>query len=125
MLHDSEIETKTQNGSGPGGQHQNKTESAVRMTHKPTGISVFINGRKQNENKKEARRILESRVANQQQSLQKKKRNDVRSQQVDGGGRGNKVRTYNFIDSRVVDHRLGTRTGKIKQVMKGQFNLLW
>jgi peptide chain release factor 1 len=124
VLCDREVEVTTQRGSGPGGQHQNKTESAVRMVHKPTGLSVYINGRSQKANKKEARRILESRVAERNSSLEKKKRDHNKREQVDGGGRGNKVRTYNFIANRVTDHVRGTKTGKIKQVMRGHFELL-
>jgi len=123
-LCDRDIEITTQRGSGPGGQHQNKTESAVRMIHKPTGLSVYINGRSQKANKKEARRILETRVVQRHSSLEKKKRDGDKREQVDGGGRGNKVRTYNFIANRVVDHVRGTKTGLIKQVMKGRFDLL-
>ncbi len=125
ILQDKDIVIKTQGGSGPGGQHQNKTESAVRMTHTPTGIMVYINGRSQNANKKEARKILESRVSDHYQAIENAKFSKNKQKQVDGGGRGNKTRTYNFIDKRVVDHRLNTKTTKIKQVMKGEFHLLW
>jgi peptide chain release factor 1 len=95
------------------------------MTHKPTGISVYINGRSQKANKREARKILETRVSERCLSLEKNKKDRQKRKQVDGGGRGNKVRTYNFIDSRVTDHALGTKTSKLKQVMKGRFDLLW
>lgn len=125
QLRENDIDIKTQRGSGPGGQHQNTTDSAVRMTHRPTGISVFINGRSQNVNKKEARNILEQRVANHHDSLDKQKRDNDKMQQVDGGGRSNKIRTYNFVKGRVVDHRLGTRTSNVKKVMKGHFELLF
>jgi peptide chain release factor 1 len=124
-LKEQDIETKTQRGHGPGGQHQNTTDSAVRMVHKPTDTVVFINGRDQHSNKRLARQILEARVAEKIRGRQNRERSENKREQVDGGGRGNKTRTYNFLDSRVVDHILGTRTSKIKQVMKGRFDLLW
>ncbi|WP_366883044.1 peptide chain release factor-like protein [Hydrogenophaga sp.] len=123
-LNKRDIETKTQRGHGPGGQHQNKTDSAVRMVHVPTGTTVFVNGRDQHANRREARRILESRVANIHDSVQRSQRAKAKREQVDGGGRGNKIRTYNFIDGRAVDHRSGKKTSKLKQVMKGRFDLL-
>lgn len=95
------------------------------MRHRPTGIKVFINGRKQNQNKKEARRILESRVKAHFQAIDSADRNKNKTEQIGNMKRSGKVRTYNFIDKRVTDHRLGTKTSKIKQVMKGQFELLW
>jgi peptide chain release factor 1 len=119
-----DIDIKTQGGSGPGGQHQNKTDSAVRMTHRPTGIQVFINGRDQQRNRRDALRILTAKVHEHHQSLRNEKYAAHRTHQIGDGGRSNKVRTYNFVDSRVVDHRLGTRTKQIKQVMKGRFDLL-
>jgi len=123
-LNDKDVETTTQRGSGKGGQHQNKTDSCVRMTHKPTKISVVINGRCQHKNRRQARKILEARVAEILIAKTARRTAASKSRQVDGGGRGNKVRTYNFIDSRVVDHRTGAKTDKIKKVMKGRFDLL-
>lgn len=124
-LNEKDLEVTTQRGHGPGGQHQNTTDSAVRIIHKPTGIQVFINGRDQHSNKKEARRIIEHRVRKAYDAQRKSERSDSKSEQVDGGGRGNKIRTYNFINNRVTDHIRGTKTSKIKQVMKGKFELLW
>lgn len=58
-------------------------------------------------------------------SVQRSQKTEKKREQVDGGGRGNKIRTYNFIDGRAVDHRTGKKTSKLKQVMKGRFDLLW
>lgn len=124
-IHESELETKTQRGGGPGGQHQNVTDSCVRMTHTPTGISVVINGRDQHSNRREARAILESRVYELYTRRDKAVRDARKSEQVGNGGRGDKVRTYNFLESRVTDHRLGTKTTKLKQVMKGHLEFLY
>ncbi len=123
-LPDDELDVKTQGGSGPGGQHQNKADSAVRMTHKPTGLQVFINGRDQHRNRREALRILTAKVYEQYHAQQSAEYGTERRNQMGNGGRGDKIRTYNFIDSRVVDHRLGRRTKQIKRIMKGDFGIL-
>jgi peptide chain release factor 1 len=125
-LPDDELEVRTQPGHGPGGQHQNKTASAVRMTHRPTGLQVFINGRDQHSNRREALRILTARVNEHLAEQRNEEYARLRNQQRDGGGRGNKVRTYNFIGGgRIVDHRLGVKTYKVREVMKGRFDLLF
>ena len=124
-LRESDIEVQTKRGSGPGGQHKNKTESCVRMVHKPTGVTATIDSRDQHANKKEARRVLESRVRALHENGIHDSISSNKRQQMDGGGRGNKVRTYNFIESRVTDHRLETKTTKIDKIMKGQLELLW
>jgi len=121
---DSELEVKTQGGHGPGGQHQNNTDSAVRMTHKPTGLQVFINGRDQHSNRREAKRILTARVNELRQADEQESYNAKRKAQWGGGGRTGKIRTYNFIKSRVTDHRLNKKTRQIDKVMKGRFDLL-
>jgi peptide chain release factor 1 len=123
-LSSNEITVKTQGGSGPGGQHQNRTASAVRMTHNDTGLQVLINGRCQHANRREALDILTARVNELERADKVGERNKLREQQMGGGSRGDKVRTYNFIDGRVVDHKLGKRTAQIGRVMKGQFDLL-
>lgn len=120
-----EVNITTQCGHGPGGQHQNKTESAVKVVHKPTGISVFINGRDQHSNKREALKILTIRVNELKNNNDKAVYGNLRKMQIDGGGRGNKIRTYNFVENRVVDHKLGTKTNQVKQVIdRGNFNLI-
>lgn len=124
-LTESEVEITTTKGSGPGGQHRNKTESAVRAKHIPTGITVFIgNGRDQHSNKREAISILTARVYELKKSQTDAAYGANRQAQMGGGGRSDKVRTYNFMESRVVDHRLGTKTSNVKAIMKGQFELI-
>jgi peptide chain release factor 1 len=125
-LPDDEVEIKTQCGHGPGGQHQNKTASAVRATHRPTGLQVFINGRDQHSNRREALRILAARVNRLTAGAAQREYEGLRRDQHGDGRRGDKVRTYNFIGGgRVVDHRLGVKTNKIWEVMKGGFDLLF
>jgi peptide chain release factor 1 len=122
---DRDLEIKTQGGHGPGGQHQNKTDSAVRIKHKPTGLQVFINGRSQKANKIEAKKVISARVSEHYQEQSDKTYGKNRKNQHGGGGRSNKVRTYNFLESRAVDHRLGTKSGQVKQIIsRGRFDLL-
>lgn len=124
-LKDEDLEVTCQTGHGKGGQHQNKTASAVRMRHKPSGLTVFINGRDQHSNKREALKILTAKVNELRLSEIDADYAAIRKEQLADGGRSNKIRTYNFMESRVVDHRLGTKTGNIKAIMRGEFDILF
>lgn len=124
-LPESELEIITQRGHGKGGQHQNMTDSAVRMVHKPTRLSVFINGRDQHANRREALRILTIRVRQHQQEAKDAVYNNDRRSQMGGGTRSDKRRTYNFLEDRVVDHILNKKMRRVKDVIqKGRFDLL-
>jgi peptide chain release factor 1 len=125
QLRDSDLQTETCGGHGPGGQHQNATDSAVRMKHVPTGIVVFINGRDQKYNKITARRVLTARVYDKLKSESDAEYAALRKEQLGDAGRGDKVRTYNFLKSQATDHRFNVKTGNIKPLMKGQFELLF
>jgi peptide chain release factor 1 len=95
------------------------------MVHKPTGLSVVIDGRSQADNKRNALKILADRVRKHYDDLAGAKFSEVRKAQMGDGGRGDKVRTYNFINSRAVDHRTGKKTGQVRRVIeKGEFDLL-
>ena len=118
-LREEELEVITQCGHGKGGQHQNKTASAVRIKHLPTGLTVFINGRDQHANKREAMKIITARVRDKHQTEADKDYAEYRKKTLGDGGRGAKVRTYNFIDSFVKDHRNNVRVNNIQAVMKG------
>lgn len=124
-VEDKDLEVITQGGHGPGGQHQNKTDSAVRMRHLPTGIEVFINGRSQMANRREALDTLTEKVQEHYQAQIDAEYDAERLAQRDGGGRANKVRTYNFIKDRAVDHRFNVKCGDVKSVIeKGRFDRL-
>lgn len=124
-IRDEDLEVITQGGHGPGGQHQNKTESAVRMRHLPTGIEVFINGRDQRSNRRQALDVIKQRVTDYHQKQIDEAYNSNRKKQRDGGGRSNKIRTYNFLNDRVVDHRFNIKCGDIQSIInKGKFERL-
>lgn len=123
-LNMDEVKVTTQGGSGPGGQHQNMRDSAVRMTHRPTGIQVFINGRDQHANRAEAERILAARVHDHFCQLQNSEYRELRMSQMGRSGRGQKCRTYNYLDGRAVDHRNGKRANVKAVIGKGQLGLL-
>jgi peptide chain release factor 1 len=107
--------------SGPGGQHVNKTESAVRLTHHETGIVVSMQDEKsQHKNLAKALRILKSRLYDHYQQAEQQKRSAERKTMVGSGDRSDKIRTYNFPDNRVTDHRIGLTLYKLDQIIHGQ-----
>lgn len=111
-------------GSGPGGQARNTTATAVKIIHKPTGLSARVDSRDQSQNKKEALRILTARVNEFYNSEEYKKYGSMRLSKLGDGRRGKKIRTYNFIDSFCKDHELNTKTSKIDDIMRGKFDLI-
>ncbi|MCP3936782.1 MAG: peptide chain release factor 1 [Actinomycetia bacterium] len=107
--------------SGPGGQSVNTTDSAVRITHKPTGLVVSMQDEKsQLQNKDKALRVLRSRLLKAQQDAQAAELSAARRDQVGGGGRSEKIRTYNFKENRVTDHRIGLTLYKLDKVLSGE-----
>ncbi len=108
--------------SGPGGQHVNKTESAVRLTHYETGIVVSMQDEKsQHKNLSKALRILKSRLYDHYQQAEQAKRAAERKSMVGSGDRSDKIRTYNFPDNRLTDHRIGFTIYKLDQIIRGDF----
>jgi peptide chain release factor 1 len=108
--------------SGPGGQHVNKTESAVRLTHHETGIVVSMQDEKsQHKNLAKALRILKSRLYEHYQQQEQAKRAAERKTMVGSGDRSDKIRTYNFPQNRVTDHRIGYTVNQLDQIIAGDF----
>src|SRR3954469_5588039 len=108
--------------SGPGGQHVNKTESAVRLTHYATNIVVSMQDEKsQHKNLAKALRILKSRLYDHYLQEEQRKRAAERKTMVGSGDRSDKIRTYNFPDNRLTDHRIGFTIYKLDQIIRGDF----
>ena len=124
ILNPDDLEIQATKGSGPGGQNKNKSKNMIRMKHVPTGFVACVDGRDYQQNRKMALSILTARVNDCQQTKDRDTHNARRQRQLDGKGRGNKIRTYNFIKQRVVDHRLNAKTRRIDDVMKGNFDLI-
>jgi peptide chain release factor 1 len=109
--------------SGPGGQSVNTTDSAVRVTHLPTGMVVSMQDEKsQIQNRAKALQVLRSRLLKQAQDEQAAEASAARRGQVGGGGRSEKVRTYNFKENRVTDHRIGLTVHKLDKVLAGELD---
>lgn len=125
QLSAADIETTTQTGKQKaGGQNANKVASAVRMKHRPTGLTVFINGRDQLANKKKALQILTAKVNELHQRACAERYQNQKAEAFSERGRGDKIRTYNFLAHFVTDHRTGKTTRSVKEIMKGHLELL-
>jgi peptide chain release factor 1 len=119
----NELEVDVYRSSGPGGQSVNTTDSAVRITHLPTGLVVTCQDEKsQLQNKEKALRILRSRLLQAERERQAEELSSTRRDQVKGGGRSEKIRTYNFKEKRVTDHRIGLTLHALDQVLAGQLD---
>ena len=118
-LDDSDIEERFDRGSGKGGQHQNTTDSAVTLIHRPTGITVHQEGRKQWSNRQKAREELERRLVDHNRSLAQEARNEERVSQVSSGERPVKQFTHNAQRNEVTDHGSG-RKWRMDRFMKGR-----
>jgi len=122
-IHESDLEIETFRSTGPGGQSVNTTDSAVRITHVPTGIVVSCQDEKsQLQNKLKAMRVLRARLYQQQVAEQMGERASARRDQVGSGERAEKIRTYNFKDNRVTDHRVGMTLHSLDAVLDGDLD---
>jgi peptide chain release factor 1 len=116
----NDLEIDVYRSSGPGGQSVNTTDSAVRITHLPTGLVVTCQDEKsQLQNKDKALRILRSRLLQIERDRQEAALSSARRDQIKGGGRSEKIRTYNFKENRVTDHRVGLTLHALEQVLAG------
>jgi peptide chain release factor 1 len=124
-IKDEDLQVDTMRAGGPGGQKVNKTESAVRITHIPTGIVVKMQDEKsQHKNRAKAMRILRSRLLEARQREVAEQRAAQRRTLIGSGDRSERIRTYNFPQSRITDHRIGLTLYKLDQVMAGHLDEL-
>ncbi|NHZ70571.1 MAG: peptide chain release factor 1 [Proteobacteria bacterium] len=124
-IHDNDLIVETMRSQGPGGQSVNTTDSAVRLTHKPTGIVVSCQDEKsQLQNKIKAMRVLRARLYQIQLEEQLGERASVRKTQVGTGDRSEKIRTYNFKENRVTDHRIGLTVHSLPAVLDGDLEAI-
>lgn len=123
QLNPAELRIDTFRASGAGGQHINKTDSAVRITHLPTGIVVECqDGRSQHKNKAQAMSVLAARIYDKQMSAQQSEQAAERKSLVGTGERSERIRTYNFPQGRVTDHRINLTLYKMDQIMDGELD---
>jgi len=119
-IHPSDLKVETFRAGGAGGQHVNKTESAVRITHLPTGVVVSIQDEKsQHKNRAKAMRVLRSRIYDQLEQKKRAERDQSRRSLIGSGDRSDRIRTYNFPQNRVTDHRIGLTLHTLDALMEG------
>lgn len=125
VIRDEDLQIETMRAGGPGGQKVNKTESAVRITHLPTGVVVKCQDEKsQHKNKAKAMRVLRGRILEAQQRQAAEVRASQRRTLIGSGDRSERIRTYNFPQGRCTDHRIGLTLYKLDQIMQGQLDEL-
>jgi peptide chain release factor 1 len=121
QIKDDDLKIDTMRAQGAGGQHVNKTESAIRITHLPTGMIVFVQEeRSQHKNKAKALKMLRAKLYDAQRSKLDAERAAERRGQIGSGDRSERIRTYNFPQGRVTDHRINLTLHKLPQVMEGE-----
>lgn len=123
-IHDKDIRIDTFRASGSGGQHVNKTDSAVRITHFPSGIVVTSSEKSQHVNRDKAMKNLRVRLYDMQRQMKDNARSDARKSQVGSGDRSERIRTYNFPQGRVTDHRIGLTLHSLPQILEGDIDPL-
>lgn len=120
-IQESDLRIDTYRASGAGGQHVNTTDSAVRITHIPTGVVVAVQDeRSQHKNKARAMQLLRARIYDAEREKAASERTEARRLQVGSGDRSERIRTYNFPQGRVTDHRIGLTLYKLDQIIAGE-----
>jgi len=125
VIEPKDLRIDTYRSSGPGGQHMQKTDSAVRITHIPTGVVVACQDeRSQLKNKNKAMRILGARILDIKREEEAKRMSQARKIQIGSGDRSEKIRTYNFPDRRVTDHRINFTSHRLEAILEGELDEL-
>jgi peptide chain release factor 1 len=125
LIEDKDLRIDVFRASGPGGQSVNTTDSAVRITHIPTGIVVSQQDEKsQHKNKAKGMRVLRARIYEQQRQKLDDERSATRRSQVGSGDRSERIRTYNFPDRRVTDHRIGLTVHQLDSILNGDMDIV-
>ena len=120
---DSDLEIETHRASGAGGQHINKTDSAVRIVHRPTGITVNCqDGRSQMSNRETALKIIKARVYDYYKQKKAEEEGAIRRSKIGTGDRSEKIRTYNYPQNRVSDHRIGLTINQLDRIVEGKLD---
>ena len=119
-IKESDLRIDTYRSSGAGGQHVNKTDSAVRITHLPTGVVVTSSEKSQHQNRAKAMKNLKARLYDMQRQALDDARSDARKSQVGSGDRSERIRTYNFPQGRVTDHRINLTLYNLAKVIEGE-----
>ncbi len=119
-VNDADIRIDTYRSSGAGGQHVNKTDSAVRITHMPSGIVVTSSEKSQHQNRARAMKVLKAKLYEQKRDALALERSESRKSQVGSGDRSERIRTYNFPQGRVTDHRINLTLYNLQKVIEGE-----
>ncbi len=119
-INDADLRIDTYRSSGAGGQHVNKTDSAVRITHLPTGIVVTSSEKSQHENRRKAMKNLKAKLYDMQREALDTARSDARKSQVGSGDRSERIRTYNYPQGRVTDHRINLTLYNLPKIVEGE-----
>lgn len=123
VINPADLRVDTFRASGSGGQHVNKTDSAIRLTHLPTGLVVECQDqRSQHKNKAQAMKLLQSRITNIEKDKQESEQSEARKLQVGSGDRSQRIRTYNYSQGRITDHRINLTLYKLQEVMDGDID---
>lgn len=124
-IDDADLDIDVYRSSGAGGQHVNTTDSAVRITHRPTGVVVTMQDeRSQLQNKARAMQVLRARLFDLAEAERHAELSAERRSQVGGGGRSEKIRTYNFKENRVTDHRIGFTVHRLSDILSGDLQMV-
>ena len=124
IINPNDLRIDTMRASGSGGQHVNTTDSAVRITHLPSGIVVTSSEKSQHQNRAIGMQVLRSKLLEMERNLKSQERDADRKEKVGSGDRSERIRTYNFPQGRVTDHRINLTLHKLSQILEGDLSVI-